>query len=69
MAPKIFYVGSEQEVAQHAQPLINDFDVEVIEADAVVAAATCDDLAIFFSEHFERFRTAIYQLKEKRCRT
>lgn len=75
MAPTVFYVGTAAEVAHHAQPLkevaeeTGKFRLEIIEPREVVAKATANDLAIFFSEHFERFRTAVIQLNAKGCRT
>lgn len=69
MRGKVYYVGTGDEVAHHAQPLASKLDVEIISSEKVVDVATDRDLAIFFSEHFRRFRTAINQLKQKRCRT
>lgn len=69
MAARVFYVGTNEEVLHHAQPLTTQFDVHPIEPDKVSVVAGKDDLAIFFSEHFERFRTAITELKAKGCRT
>lgn len=69
MAPRIFYVGTEKEVLHHARPLENDFKIELIEPEKVSAVATSKDLALFFSEHFRRFRSAITELKDKGCRT
>lgn len=69
MGPRVFYVGTENEVAHHAQPLTSHFDVEIVEPEKISQVATADDLAIFFTEHFERFRIAIHQLRESGCRT
>lgn len=69
MRGKVYYVGTPSEVAHHARPLSLKMDVEIISPEEVVNVATDQDLAIFFSEHFRRFRTAINQLKRKRCRT
>ena len=69
MCGKVYYVGTPSEVAHHARPLSLEFDMEIISPEEVVNVATDQDLAIFFSEHFRRFRTAINQLKRKRCRT
>lgn len=69
MRGKVFYVGTPSEVSHHARPLSLEIDLEIISPEEVVNVATDQDLAIFFSEHFRRFRTAINQLKRKRCRT
>lgn len=69
MSGKVYYVGSEQEVAHHARPLSDRFDVEIIDPRRVTEVAGPNDLAIFFSEHFERFRTAITRLRDRGCRT
>lgn len=69
MAATIYYVGSESETSHHAAPLQQHWNIQCIEPDRVVDVATEDDLAIFFSEHFQRFRIAVEELKRKRCRT
>ncbi|MDA7541444.1 hypothetical protein N8639_01245 [bacterium] len=69
MCGKVYYVGTGEEVAHHARPLASKLDVEIISSEKVADVATNRDLAIFFSEHFRRFRTAINQLKQKGCRT
>lgn len=69
MPARIFYVGTGDEVEHHARPLLDHFPVEMVPADRVAEVATAADLAIFFSEHFRRFRSAVMQLREKHCRT
>jgi len=71
MERKVWFVGTEAEVAHQASPLRDrlSFDVEVIGADEVVDAASEGDLAVFFSEHFERFRCAVVGLRRKRVGT
>ncbi len=66
---RIYYVGTEQEVAHHAAPLAERISVIVIEPERVAEIARPGDLAIFFSEHFHRFRNAWYQLHSKGCLT
>lgn len=66
---RVFYVGAESEVAHHAAPLQADLHVEITEPRQVVSAAEPGDLAIFFSEHFQRFRDAVTELKRKRVAT
>ena len=69
MCAKIFYAGTEEEVLHHARPLMDHFEIEIVPPERLGRVATGQDLAIFFSEHFQRFRTAIGELKEKGCRT
>lgn len=68
MQRRVFFVGSEAEVAHHALPLMNvdSFSTRIIDPEKVAAAAEPGDIAIFYSEHFDRFRQAVVALKEKR---
>ncbi len=61
----VHYVGSEAEVAHHAAPLQGSLSVEVTLPDRVAEVARPGDVAIFFSEHFERFRRAIGELRQR----
>lgn len=65
----VFYVGTESEVAHHAAPLMGRLPIRIAAADEVLKLAVPGDLAIFFSEHFERFRSAIRQLQSRRVAT
>ena len=65
----VYFVGSHKEIAHHAAPLLNQLPVKVVAASDVVAATQPGDVAVFFSEHFERFRSAIEQLKKNRVAT
>lgn len=71
MKRRVFFVGSQSEVAHHAAPLLNvdSFSTEIIDASMVVDVANPADVAIFFSEHFDRFRQAVVELREKRVAT
>ncbi len=71
MQRHVFFVGSESEVAHQAESLskVDSISTRVIAADAVVGAASPGDVAIFFSEHFDRFRQAVIELKAKRVST
>ena len=71
MQRRVFFVGSESEVGHHASPLkkVDSFSTQIIDPSQVVDAAEPGDLAIFFSEHFDRFRQAVVELKEKRVAT
>jgi len=65
------FVGSQSEVAHHAAPIldVDSVSTQIIDADKVVAIANPGDVAIFFSEHFDRFRQAVVELREKRVAT
>ena len=65
----VFFVGSEREVAHHAAPFAKRLNVRIIDADNVVAETKPGDLAIFFSEHFDRFRQACQALKQNNIAT
>ena len=67
--PTTYYVGSASEVNHHAQPLASKIPVQVISPEQVASVAHHGDVAIFFSEHFDRFRNAIFELKEKQIPT
>ena len=64
----VYFVGSQSEVAHHAAPLLANLDassdVQIIACEEVVTTAKRGDIAIFFSEHFDRFRQAILELKD-----
>jgi hypothetical protein len=66
---RIFYVGTEHEVGHQAAPLAKYVSVEVAEPEVVERSARSGDLAIFFSEHFHRFRNTWYQLHSRGCLT
>lgn len=69
MNQTVFFVGTPQEVAHHAAPLKDRLHYEIEEPDRVVAKARAGDLAIFYSEHFDRFRSCITQLKKNHVAT
>ena len=64
--PSLYFVGTPKEIAHHASPLMEslaDLTPQIVAASEVVAIAKPGDVAVFYSEHFERFRSAIDQLK------
>ena len=70
--PSLYFVGTDKEIAHHASPLMEslaDFTPQVIAPAEVVAIAKPGDVAVFYSEHFERFRYAIDQLKSNSVAT
>lgn len=65
----VFYVGTLAEIGHHAEPLSDALPLKTVTADQVVELARPGDLAIFFSEHFHRFRKAIGELRERNVAT
>lgn len=61
----VYFVGRESEVAHHAAPFADRLNVQIIEPNKVLEIAKPGDLAIFYSEHFERFRESCKQLKAR----
>lgn len=66
---RTFFVGRPEEVAHHAAPLAAQLAYEIAEPHVVVARARPGDVAVFYSEHFDRFRQACQQLKKKQVAT
>lgn len=69
---RLYFVGTPDEIAHHASPLMEplaDFVPSVVAPNEVVAIAQPGDVAVFYSEHFERFRSAIDQLKNNSVAT
>ena len=64
MSPQVFFVGTPDEVSHHAAPLDGLVDYQVVSPECISTVASSGDLAIFFSEHFDRFRDAIHQLRK-----
>ena len=69
MSQHVFFVGTESEVAHHAAPLAGKVDFEIVSADDVLDSCRQGDLAVFFTEHFDRFRDAIQRLKSAQVAT
>lgn len=65
MSQKVFFVGSPSEVAHHAAPLADRLAYEIASPDQVVKESKRGDLAVFYSEHFDRFRECVQQLKRR----
>jgi len=68
-AASIFFVGQPHEVAHHAAPFRDQLDVQIATAEVTLERAQPGDLAIFYSEHFERFRECCQQLKSRNVAT
>jgi hypothetical protein len=65
----VYFVGQPEEVAHHAAPFQQSLNVQIAEPAAVLRDAIPGDLAIFFSEHFDRFRDCCLQLKQRNVAT
>lgn len=59
----VFFIGTESEAAHHVRPLQDRLDVRLVEPAEAVRVAQPGDVAIFFSEHFDRFRECSRLLK------
>ena len=69
MKQQVFFVGTEAEVDHHAKPLEQLLDYALVEPDDLARRAMPGDLAIFFSEHFDRFREAVQAAKQNQIAT
>ncbi len=69
MSQKVYFVGTHAEVAHHAAPLAAEFAHEIALPKDVLERAQPGDLAIFHSEHFDRFRECIHKLKKRQIAT
>ena len=65
----VYFVGHESNVAHHAAPFADRLNVQIVAPEKVVEQANPGDLAIFYSEHFERFRESCKQLKARNVAT
>ncbi len=70
----IYFVGTPDEIAHHALPLMeplsqSQFSPRIVSPRQVVQVAKPGDVAVFYSEHFERFRAAIDELKKQSVAT
>lgn len=64
MNQQVYFVGTDSEIGHHAAPLKGLVDFKIVEpenSDVIQPG----DLAVFYSEHFERFRNAIRKLQER----
>jgi len=65
----VFFVGQPHEVAHHAAPFSTRLNVRIVSAEETVEQAAQGDLAIFYSEHFLRFRNCCQELQAKNVAT
>lgn len=66
MRNRIVAIGTEAEVAHHVRPFAGRFDIECLPPDQAGQELMAGDLAIFYSEHFERFRRCVGVLRERK---
>lgn len=69
MKTPLYYVGTPEEVAHHARPLADAFDVRIVAAGEVAGTAQPGEVCVFFNEFYPRFRDACLVLKDKGCPT
>lgn len=65
----VYFVGQPHEVAHHAAPFQQLLNVKIADPVDVLHQANAGDLAIFYSEHFDRFRDCCLQLKKRNVAT
>lgn len=67
--PSVFFIGQPHEVAHHAAPFQSQLDLKIVDPVQALQVAAAGDLAIFYSEHFDRFRDACRQLQQRNVAT
>lgn len=67
--PSVYFVGEPTEVSHHAAPFRERLNVKIASPATVVQQANSGDLAIFYSEHFDRFRDCCTELKRNNVAT
>lgn len=65
----VFFIGQPHEVAHHAAPFCSRLNVKIVDTENALQLASAGDLAIFYSEHFDRFREACRQLQRRNVAT
>lgn len=65
----VFFVGTPAEVTHHIRPVADKLKVRIVGADEIVSVAKAGDVAMFFSEHFDRFRQSIIELRQNSVAT
>lgn len=67
--PSVYFVGKPSEVSHHAAPFKERLNIEIAAPSEVMERAKPGDLAIFYSEHFDRFRECCTELKRNNVAT
>jgi hypothetical protein len=65
----VFAIGSDVEIAHHVAPFADDVSLRIVSPEHAIATARPGDLAIFYSEHFDRFRHCCVELKKRNVAT
>ena len=65
----VYFVGQPHELAHHAAPFQQSLNVVIATAAEVLERSQPGDLAIFYSEHFDRFRNGCLELKKRNVAT
>jgi hypothetical protein len=65
----VYFVGTPAEVEHHIRPVAQELQIQIVDAGQIVNVAKAGDVAMFFSEHFDRFRQAITALKQNNVAT
>ncbi len=69
MQQTVYFIGSPQEIEHHAAPLSRWLEHRIVSPDAILRCAQPGDLAVFYCEHFDRFRYAIGELRKRSVAT
>ncbi len=69
LGQSVFAIGSDAELAHHVAPFADDVSLRIISPDVALGSARAGDLAIFYSEHFDRFRHCCVELKKRNVAT
>ncbi len=62
---RVAAIGTEVEVDHHVAPLRSGVPIECLDPEIAATELSPGDLAIFYSEHFERFRRCCTTLKQR----
>lgn len=69
MRQAVYMAGSEAEAGHHVRPLRARLPVECVSPEALPEKCQPGDLVLFYSEHFDRFRSIIEPLRSRRVGT
>lgn len=65
MSQTVYMVGTEAEAGHHVQPLRTRLPVKCCPAEELLGICQPGDLVLLYSEHFDRFRAVIEQLRSR----
>ncbi|MEZ6095325.1 MAG: hypothetical protein R3C03_14015 [Pirellulaceae bacterium] len=69
MKPRVSIIGTPSETEHHVAPFADQFNIDSLLPEQATSSLKAGDLAIFFSEHFDRFRNCCIELKRKNIAT